>query len=236
MTSPTPNVTANDDAARAAGGAAAGTGDWHERPDAEFGAHRIPPGGADAAAPTESSGVGSEPVPGLGHAVDPDHRAPRAAAQAAGRRRRSGRAAGAAAARCRAGRGLTAHRRPACRAGRRGAAAAGAAPAVGRRGPRARSGRRKSRGPRRARLQLRHIDTWSALKISLVLSIALFFIWMVAVGVLYGVLERARRLRHPQRPVRSAEQRPRVERRSATSSRRASSSAAPPSSARSTSC
>src|SRR4051812_6123731 len=44
------------------------------------------------------------------------------------------------------------------------------------------------RGPRRARLQLRHIDTWSALKISLVLSIALFFIWMVAVGVLYLVL------------------------------------------------
>jgi hypothetical protein len=45
-----------------------------------------------------------------------------------------------------------------------------------------------ARGPRRARLQLRHIDTWSALKISLVLSIAMFFIWMVAVGVLYGVL------------------------------------------------
>lgn len=44
------------------------------------------------------------------------------------------------------------------------------------------------RGPRRARLQLRHVDTWSALKISLVLSIALFFIWMVAVGILYGVL------------------------------------------------
>ena len=44
------------------------------------------------------------------------------------------------------------------------------------------------RGPRRARLQLRHIDTWSAFKISLVLSIALFFIWLVAVGVLYGVL------------------------------------------------
>ena len=48
--------------------------------------------------------------------------------------------------------------------------------------------RPSGRGPRRARLQLRHIDTWSALKISLVLSIALFFIWMVAVGVLYGVL------------------------------------------------
>jgi Transmembrane domain of unknown function (DUF3566) len=44
------------------------------------------------------------------------------------------------------------------------------------------------RGPRRARLQLRHVDTWSAFKISLVLSIALFFIWMVAVGVLYMVL------------------------------------------------
>jgi hypothetical protein len=50
------------------------------------------------------------------------------------------------------------------------------------------SGKAGGRGPRRARLQLRHIDTWSALKISLVLSIALFFIWMVAVGVLYGVL------------------------------------------------
>jgi hypothetical protein len=37
-------------------------------------------------------------------------------------------------------------------------------------------------------LQLRHIDTWSALKISLVVSIALFFVWMVAVGLLYGVL------------------------------------------------
>jgi hypothetical protein len=44
------------------------------------------------------------------------------------------------------------------------------------------------RGPRRARLQLRHVDIWSAFKISLVLSIALYFIWMVAVGLLYGVL------------------------------------------------
>ena len=42
--------------------------------------------------------------------------------------------------------------------------------------------------PRRARLQLRHLDIWSAFKISFVLSIAMFFIWMVAVGVLYGVL------------------------------------------------
>ncbi|RBY92288.1 DUF3566 domain-containing protein [Blastococcus sp. TBT05-19] len=50
------------------------------------------------------------------------------------------------------------------------------------------AGKSVGRGPRRARLQLRHIDTWSALKISLVLSIALFFIWMVAVGLLYLVL------------------------------------------------
>jgi hypothetical protein len=62
--------------------------------------------------------------------------------------------------------------------------AAGAQPAGG--AAKAPSG--KARGPRRARLQLRHIDTFSALKISLVLSIAMFFIWMVAVGVLYGVL------------------------------------------------
>ncbi|MBA3277833.1 MAG: DUF3566 domain-containing protein, partial [Geodermatophilaceae bacterium] len=37
-------------------------------------------------------------------------------------------------------------------------------------------------------LQLRHVDTWSALKISLVLSVVMFFVWMVAVGILYGVL------------------------------------------------
>lgn len=59
----------------------------------------------------------------------------------------------------------------------------------GTRGVQAKDTRSKDgRGPRRARLQLRHIDTWSALKISLVLSIALFFIWMVAVGILYAVL------------------------------------------------
>jgi hypothetical protein len=56
------------------------------------------------------------------------------------------------------------------------------------RGGRGRGSGKAGRGPRRARLQLRHIDIWSAFKISFVLSIALFFIWMVAVGVLYGVL------------------------------------------------
>jgi hypothetical protein len=53
---------------------------------------------------------------------------------------------------------------------------------------RMRGGKAGGRGPRRARLQLRHVDIWSAFKISFVLSIAMFFIWMVAVGVLYGVL------------------------------------------------
>jgi hypothetical protein len=55
-------------------------------------------------------------------------------------------------------------------------------------GEKARPAANRGRGPRRARLQLRHIDTWSTLKISLVVSIALFFVWMVAVGVLFGVL------------------------------------------------
>jgi hypothetical protein len=63
----------------------------------------------------------------------------------------------------------------------------GSAPAQKAQG-RGRGGKAAGRGPRRARQQLRHIDIWSAFKISLVLSIALFFIWMVAVGILYGVL------------------------------------------------
>lgn len=64
------------------------------------------------------------------------------------------------------------------------------APASGPAEPRERGGRGRSagRGPRRARLQLRHIDPWTALKISLAVSIALFFVWMVAIGILYGVL------------------------------------------------
>lgn len=66
-----------------------------------------------------------------------------------------------------------------------GGGAAASAPA---REGRGRSAGRSGRGPRRARLQLRHIDTWSAFKISFVLSIAMFCIWMVAVGILYGVL------------------------------------------------
>jgi hypothetical protein len=46
----------------------------------------------------------------------------------------------------------------------------------------------RSSGPVRASVQLRHIDPWSALKVSLLLSVALFFVWMIAVAFLYLVL------------------------------------------------
>jgi transmembrane protein DUF3566 len=49
--------------------------------------------------------------------------------------------------------------------------------------------RRPGRGPRRANLQIKRFDPWSVLKLSLVLGVALFFVWMVAVGVLYAVLD-----------------------------------------------
>jgi hypothetical protein len=47
---------------------------------------------------------------------------------------------------------------------------------------------RAPRPPRKASLQIRRFDPWSVLKLSLVLSVAMFLIWLVAVGVLYGVL------------------------------------------------
>jgi hypothetical protein len=53
------------------------------------------------------------------------------------------------------------------------------------------SGRTRARGPRRARLQLRHINPWTVLKFSCVLAIALFFVWLIVIGVLYGVLDGA---------------------------------------------
>jgi hypothetical protein len=49
-------------------------------------------------------------------------------------------------------------------------------------------GTRHSGGPVRASMQIRRIDPWSALKVSLVLSVALFFVWMIAVAFLYLVL------------------------------------------------
>jgi Transmembrane domain of unknown function (DUF3566) len=47
---------------------------------------------------------------------------------------------------------------------------------------------RPQRAPRKASLQLRRFDPWSVFKLILVLSVAMFLIWLVAVGVLYGIL------------------------------------------------
>lgn len=56
--------------------------------------------------------------------------------------------------------------------------------------PSARGGSRGTRGgPRRAALQLKRFDPWSVFKLSVVLAVALFLIWMIAVGVLYLVLD-----------------------------------------------
>ena len=46
----------------------------------------------------------------------------------------------------------------------------------------------QARGPVRASMQIRRIDPWSTLKVSGLLSVALFFIWMIAVAFLYLVL------------------------------------------------
>ena len=46
----------------------------------------------------------------------------------------------------------------------------------------------RPRGPVRASMQIRRVDPWTVLKVSLVLSIALFFVWMIAVAFLYLVL------------------------------------------------
>lgn len=47
---------------------------------------------------------------------------------------------------------------------------------------------RQHRGPVRASMQIRRVDPWSTLKVSLLLSVALFFVWMIAVAFLYLVL------------------------------------------------
>ncbi|MFC5996129.1 DUF3566 domain-containing protein [Pseudonocardia hispaniensis] len=46
----------------------------------------------------------------------------------------------------------------------------------------------RGRPPRQAALQLKRLDPWSVLKLAAVLAVVLFFIWLVAVGVLYGIL------------------------------------------------
>jgi hypothetical protein len=57
-------------------------------------------------------------------------------------------------------------------------------------GPTPRSSRAaQQRGPRRAKLQLRHIDPMTVLRFSCVLAVALFFVWLIVVGLLYFVLD-----------------------------------------------
>ena len=46
----------------------------------------------------------------------------------------------------------------------------------------------RGRRPRRANLQLKRLDPWSVLKIALVLAVVVYLVWLIAVGVLYGVL------------------------------------------------
>ena len=70
--------------------------------------------------------------------------------------------------------------------GERTAAGAGD-PAPRRRHPGVRRQPRQQ-GPVRASMQIRRLDPWSVLKVSLVLSVALFFVWMIAVAFLYLVL------------------------------------------------
>ncbi len=43
------------------------------------------------------------------------------------------------------------------------------------------------RAPRITTLQLRRLDPWTTLKVSLILSIVMFFVWMIAVGLLYAL-------------------------------------------------
>ncbi len=54
----------------------------------------------------------------------------------------------------------------------------------------------RNRGPRRARLQIRHINPVTVLKFSCVLAIALFFVWLIIVGVLFGILDAAGVVNH----------------------------------------
>jgi Transmembrane domain of unknown function (DUF3566) len=61
-----------------------------------------------------------------------------------------------------------------------------AAPPAGNRGVQVAT--RAHKGPVRASMQIRRVDPWSTLKVSLLLSVVLFFVWMIAVAFLYLVL------------------------------------------------
>ena len=61
-----------------------------------------------------------------------------------------------------------------------------AAPAAGNRAVQVAN--RQHKGPVRASMQIRRVDPWSMLKVSLLLSVVLFFVWMIAIAFLYLVL------------------------------------------------
>jgi hypothetical protein len=182
MTNPTPNVTSNDDAARAAGERETGMSD--RTPSSVRTGALV----GDSGAPAETPAGEQKPVSAT--QTIPGASTPRAQGAATGSSP-AVQPAGATAVPPAAGAGAAVSPSTDSAAAQPGSTSGAGDPSADEsssaRGPRGR-GSGKGRGPRRARLQLRHIDTWSALKISLVLSIALFFIWMVAVGVLYGVL------------------------------------------------
>ena len=52
----------------------------------------------------------------------------------------------------------------------------------------ARRAKTSRRPPRLASLQLKRVDPWTVLKISLIVAIVMFFVWMIAVGILYLTL------------------------------------------------
>ena len=49
----------------------------------------------------------------------------------------------------------------------------------------ARRAKAPRRPPRLASLQLKRVDPWTVLKISLIVAIVMFFVWMIAIGILY---------------------------------------------------
>ncbi|MEO5832395.1 MAG: DUF3566 domain-containing protein [Nakamurella sp.] len=64
------------------------------------------------------------------------------------------------------------------------AGAAGSVAALGSTRPDAMR-RAGKRAPRITTLQLKRLDPWTTLKVSLIVSIVMFFVWMIAVGLLY---------------------------------------------------
>ena len=74
------------------------------------------------------------------------------------------------------------------RAGGAGAARAGTATTTGKRPLRDRVGG-APKPARRAQLTLRRFNVWSVFKFSCMIAIALWLVWMIAIGVLYGVLD-----------------------------------------------